>query len=204
MRILITALALCLVSFSAYAFSSGLNSTINERSDIGQFRSLINRTHVVENLPQGTYTVFAPNDGAMAKIDSTTYPCFYSDQCLTEQENIVRNHIVKGEINLGDVARGEGGVYAINKHRISVSEPTKGEFYVDGHKVISQNLTSGGMLYVIEGVVASPLELSELKTLKSPIVQTTTEKTIVETKNPDPDSNSVITTKTTTTIKDAQ
>ena len=56
MRTLVTALAVSFISFSAYAFSSGLNNTINERSDIGQFRSLINRTHVVENLPTATYT----------------------------------------------------------------------------------------------------------------------------------------------------
>ena len=159
----------------------------------------------MENLPTATYTVFAPVDSAFVQIPSDKYPCFYTDHCIPEQEAIVRNHIVKGEINLGDFARGEGGVYAINKRRIAISEPTKGEFYVDGHKVLSQNLTSGGMLYVIEGVVATPQELSELNQPKTmPLVETTTEKTTVETKNPDPDSNSVITTKTTTTIKDAR
>ena len=200
MKFLITSAAVSLIALNAHAFSNGLNSTINERNDLGQFRDLINRTHVVDNLPAGRYTVFAPVDGAFIDINSDKYPCFYSTQCESEQADILRNHIVEGEVNLDDTARASGGVYAIDKHRVSISEPTKGQFYVDGHKVLSSNLTSGGMLYVIDGVIASPQELSDLRQLKTPVVVETTEKTTVERKIPAPDSSAITTTKTTTTV----
>jgi len=205
-RALLISTALSCISVGAYAaFGTGLNDTINERSDLTTFRSVAAHTRVVENLPTGTYTVFAPSDEAFTAVPAEKYPCLYSDQCVAEQAEILKNHIVQGEINLGDVTRGAGGVYAIDKRHITISEPTKGEFYVDGHKVISSNLTSSGMLYVIDGVIATPQELANLERLKTRVVvETKTEKTTVRTTTPHPDSHSTTTTKTTTTVRDAQ
>lgn len=205
-KALMAGAAISLISLSAYAFGSGLNSTINERGDLMQFRNLIARTHVVENLPTGSYTVFAPVDSAFVEVTSNKFPCFYTvDQCTNEQADILRNHIVQGEVNLHDAASGKGGVFSIDKRHVAVSEPTKGEFYVDGHKVLSSNLTSSGMLYVIDGVIATPQELADFKVLRTPVVvETKTEKTTIQTKLPDPDSSSMTTTTTTTTVKDVQ
>lgn len=191
------------VSAQAFAggFSSGLESTIHDQKNLNQFENLIARTQVVPNLPAGRYTVFAPVDSAFVKIDGQKFPCFYSPQCEKEQADILRNHIVEGEVNLGDAARGKGAVFAVDKRRVNVAEPTKGEYYVEGHKVLSTHMNSGGVLYVIDGVIASEQELVDFRNLKNPpVVETTTRQTTVQTTVPEPDTRTTTTTTTTTKV----
>lgn len=185
----------------AGGFSSGLESTIHEQKNLNQFENLMARTQVVPNLPAGRYTVFAPVDSAFTTIDGQKYPCFYSPQCEKEQADILRNHIVEGEVNLGDAARGKGAVFAVDKRRVNIAEPTKGEYYVEGHKVLSTHMNSGGVLYVIDGVIASEQELVDFRVLKNPVVETTTRQTTVTTV---PEPHAHTTTTTTTTVKEVQ
>lgn len=200
--LMVSAVTVFTLGHAAYAdgLGGGLKETINEEENLNQFRALMARTGAADTLPSGTYTVFAPVDSAFAEIDKQKYPCFATTTCTRQEAELLRRHIVPGEINLGDAARGKGGVYAVDKERhISVGEPKKGQYVVEGHKVLSAHLTSGGMLYVIDGVIATDLELSEFRTIPVPVVQSVTKETTVhDVEHGIP--NKTVTT-TTTTIK---
>lgn len=145
---------------------SGENDAIASRPQLSEFNGLLNRTGTDTMLSQGTYTVFAPVNGSFAAFPQERYPYLYqTSQYMNTQEwtkNIAHNHVVPGEVYLGDVVRRRGGVYSINNHFITVTETSKGIFYVNGHKVLNMSSLGNGILYEVDGVIANPWELVEV------------------------------------------
>jgi uncharacterized surface protein with fasciclin (FAS1) repeats len=154
------ALSISLFASSAYAGNAAIEDALKSRDDLSMFYQAMVNTGVMNELSGGSYTVFAPTNDAFAKLTAERYPCFYSPECKEEVAEIIRNHIVEGEQHLGDVARGNGGLHSINKRFISIAQPTRDNFSVDGHEVLRSSGLFGSVLYKIDGVIANPIELS--------------------------------------------
>lgn len=150
-----------LLSGTAQAANSAVENSLKNRPEISTFYQALVNTGVINELSPGLrYTVFAPTNEAFAAISQAKYPCFYAEQCRAQVADVLRNHIVKGEVHVSDAAAQKGVVFSIDKRNVSVAEPHKGTFTADGHSIINQRQTLGGMLYEIDGVIANQQELA--------------------------------------------
>ena len=179
---LVTGVVMSLFAVGAHADDSTVEAAIASRPELSQFNLALHKTGVINELNGTNYTVFAPNNAAFAKLTKRKYPCLYSPECTDEVAEIVRNHIVPGEVHVSDSVRGDA-VFSIDQTHLHVFEPHKGRYTVEGKKIVSQNQLAGNMLYVIDGVIADKDELSDLESLPpQPIVfnvpTTKTEETV--------------------------
>ncbi len=158
---LCAALALTSLSISAHADNASVENALKNQSDLSNFYQALQTTGVIHELqPNMTYTVFAPTNYAFSKLSTQQYPCFYSQDCRKDVADVLRNHIVPHQEYIDTVARQKGGVYSIDKRFVSIAEPNKGSYTVDGHNVVNADMIGGGLVYKIDGVIANPYELS--------------------------------------------
>jgi len=162
-RIAIAALAGSL-SFPAFADNAIIEDAIKSRPDLSSFYEAFVSSGVSRELsPDKSYSVFAPTNDAFAKLTQNQYPCLYSSACRGEIADIVRNHIVEGEVHVTDTAKQKGGIYSIDRRFITIAEPTNNSYIADGKEITSMNQLMGAMLYKINGVIASERELTSLQ-----------------------------------------
>lgn len=188
MKNLSLTLCLCtlLTSGAAWADNTAVEEALRSRPDLSTFYQAMLNTGVNHELEPGRiYTVFAPTNEALARIRQDQYPCFYMVECRPEVAQIIRNHIVPGEVYVSDAIKTKGGIYSINRRFVTLGEPSRNNYAVDGNKVIYGSWVGGGMLYKINGVIANPTELAALQfadyaAVPPQTVTTTTERTIVD------------------------
>lgn len=155
----------------ALADNPEIEEAIRSRPELSSFYQALINTGVNHELEPGrTYTVFAPTNEAFAKISPQEYPCFYSATCRSEVAQVVRNHIVPGEVHLSDASRNKGGLYSVDNRFVTIGKDHRNDFQladnsytVDGSNVISANSLGTSMLYKIDGVIASDRELSSFQ-----------------------------------------
>lgn len=160
-----TACCMAIVAGASPAFANGLQETINNRDDLSTFRNLLAITGSDKLIAGGGHTVFAPVNQAFNYLPQDQYPYLYSvayPAYNSEASSVAQNHIVNSEVYLSDSVKHQGGVYAVNGRFIPISEGTKGDYYVDGHRVLYSSYKSGGMFYVLDGVIARPWEVTAL------------------------------------------
>jgi len=148
---------------SAQANNSRVEEALKNRPDLSVFYQGLINTGVINELKENTsYTVFAPTNAAFDKLPPDKYPCFYSTTCQHQAAEILRNHIVPGEKHLSDLGTHPGGImslFAIDDEHIIASEPFKDQYEINGRKVISESQLLGGVLYRIDGVLATPRDM---------------------------------------------
>ena len=152
----------------AMADNPDIENAIRNRPELSSFYQALINTGVNHELQANrTYTIFAPTNDAFAKISPQSYPCFYSATCRQEVAEVVRNHIVPGEVHLSDAARFKGGLYSLDNRFVNIGKDSRNYFQrgdnsytVDGSNVISTNALGRSMLYKIDGVIANERELS--------------------------------------------
>jgi hypothetical protein len=172
----------CILPFPAMADNATIEDAIKRRPDLSSFYQALVNTGVNRELrADATYTVFAPTNEAFAKLTAEKYPCFYAASCRSEIADVMRNHIVPGEVHVTDVVRQRGGLYSIDKRFIAVAAPA----VVGGRNVTSTNLLAGGILYKIDGLIANERELAAFQYpqytyLPGEQVTTTTRRTIYD------------------------
>ncbi len=180
------ALLLATTATSAYADNADVENAIKRRADLSTFYQALINTGVNHELQPGTsYTVFAPTNEAMATIRQEQYPCFYESACREIVAEIVRNHIVAENVYVEDTAHQRGGVYTIGGSFVNIGEPYRNDYAVEGNNVTYMSSFGGGILYKIDGVIASSRELASLQYpeyayMPGERVVTTTEKTIAD------------------------
>ena len=177
------ALSLAVVLMSGASIAQAKNAVVEDaiksRPELSSFYEGLVNTGVINELQSGvSYTVFAPTNEAMAEISRDKYPCFYSAQCKEEIADILRNHITVGEVNFA--TPNLKSVFSIDKRQVAILETSKGNYSVDGHKVVSQNQLLGNVLHEIDGVIASKEELALVSRLKTPVATNVEKKTITE------------------------
>lgn len=200
---------------SFYAgYASAGNSTIEDalksRENLSAFYQGLVNTGVINELDSGaSYTVFAPTNDAMKKISQDKYPCFYSQQCADEVADILRNHIVKGEVAMGTTGPTKTGVFSIDGEHLALGTVGNRDYTVNGKEIETQHQLLGSVLYEIDGVIAEPQELSDVGSLKyvhvpvaTPVAQQTVQEQMYYAPDGRPDgySRTVTTTQETPVV----
>ncbi len=148
---------------SADAGNVTIENALKNRPNLSVFYEALVNTGVINELREGqAYTILAPTNDAFAQITQEQYPCFYSVQCREEVKGILRNHIVEGERQLNR----RGGMFSIDHRHISIAEPYKQHYTVDGNKVLTTNQLAGGIIYQIDGVIANDNEMLSFWNMK--------------------------------------
>jgi len=162
----IAASALMLMSSlsAASADNMQVENTLSSRPELSDFYRALMDTGVNHELnPDASYTVFAPTNGAFARMRDQQYPCFATAACQAQTAQIIRNHIFPGHVYIADAARQRGGVFSISRRFVNVGEPSQDDYTVDGNNIIYMSSFGGGILYKIDGVIAKPRELATLQ-----------------------------------------
>lgn len=191
------------MSSPAQARNEYIENALKERPELSKFYNALVTTGVINELNAGSsYTILAPTNDALEEITVSEYPCFYSEQCRPEIADILRNHIVPRETPVTDAASRGVSMFSIDNRKIPVAELNKGDFQVDGHKVVETHQMVGSILYEIDGVNADKTELPAFRNLKvQPMAaevgtKTTVKKEVVNSPDGTPD---VVSTTTTIT-----
>lgn len=147
----------------AHAGNAAVENALRSRPELSSFYEALVNTGVLNELsPAQSYTIFAPTNDALDRISEAQYPCFYSAQCAPEVADIMRNHIVPGQVYVSDIINRQGVVFSIDRHSIAIAEPYQNQYTADGQPILSQTQTAGGILYRLDGMIASPQEMAAL------------------------------------------
>jgi len=147
----------------AYAANSHVERALAGRDDISAFHRALINTGVANELDENAeYTIFAPTNEAFSNVPPRVNRCFflYSAQCRSEEAAVLRNHIVPGNKNIRDLVKWDKSVATLGDRHLYVAEPNKGEYTVEGHRILSQGRENNVSLYVIDGVIASDQEIA--------------------------------------------
>ena len=150
---------------AAHADNLTVERALERRPELSNFYTALMSTGVNKELQPGrSYTVFAPVNAVFAQMPPQEYPCLYDAACRPQIADIVRNHIVPGEIHLSDATKHKGGIYSIDQRFIAIGEPSRNNYAVEGNRVLSSSQVGvRTMLHEIDGVIAQPAELALLR-----------------------------------------
>ena len=162
-----------LAAMPAVAGNKTVENSLRSRPELSSFYQGLVNTGVLDELdPDTTYTVFAPTNTAMERISPEKYPCFYSQQCVEEVADIMRNHIVEGPVLFGHGAN-PNAAYSIDHTHIVFGErsPNRANtrvsnVTVNGAKITRNTAMGAGQLYNIDGVIAEPQEMANVSQYK--------------------------------------
>ncbi len=169
----------CSIS-AAHADNVNVEAALKERPELSIFYKALMASGVNHDLNSGrAYTIFAPTNDAFSRLGQKEYACFYTAECPELVAEIVRNHIIPGEVYIGDATDRVGGFYSIGRF-VDVGELFRNDYAVDSHYSLDMWQIPGGVLYEIDGVIANPGELELLHEVSQPPEQTTSvsQKTI--------------------------
>jgi uncharacterized surface protein with fasciclin (FAS1) repeats len=148
----------------ANANNATVENALKARPELSNFYQGLVNTGVLSELKENaSYTVFAPTNDAFDKISPEKYACFYSQACKADVAEVLRHHIVKGEhpVRTGSDQQGSiNSLFSINDYHVIASEPFKDNFTINGVEIKKENQLAGGILYSINGVLATPRELA--------------------------------------------
>ncbi|MFY9287428.1 MAG: fasciclin domain-containing protein [Alphaproteobacteria bacterium] len=168
----------------AEAANSNVESAIQNYGDTSMFYQALINTGVINEMSENQdYTVFAPTNAAFAAtLERNNYPCFYSVQCRPQIAALLRNHIIVGGYSLKELTPRGFGIAAAGGRNLNVVEEYVDNYEVEGQRILSQAELNGNHIYRIDGVIASPQDLSSFRTVTyvpAPGAPVTTEKTVI-------------------------
>ena len=159
-KIMIACLLAIAFNSAAFAKSDDIVTTAARNGSFNTLVSLLVSTGLDDALKQdGTFTVFAPNDKAFAKLPSSTLAALRKPENKEQLAAILKYHVVPGR------------TLSISKrppsHRLKTTRTLLGESIrfdrkgsdvrVNGNKVIARNIKcSNGIIQVIDGVLLPP------------------------------------------------
>ena len=120
----------------------------------GDFSTLVTAVKaagLVETLKgEGPFTVFAPTDGAFAKVPTDTLNALLGDKAALA--NVLTYHVVAGNVMAADVVKLTSAV-TVQGQAVSI-EVKDGKVYVDGSQVVATDIkASNGVIHVIDAVI---------------------------------------------------
>ena len=158
----------------AFAVNTNLQEALEKHPDLSNFFQAMVTSGVMDELETSkSYTVFAPNNAAFASIQSSKYPCFYSDMCKGQLAAVIRSHILPGEQYVDVLAAPPGIAESISGRQVTLAKPA--DFYtVEGKRVLGEDKLGGDVLYTIDGLIASDFEMAIFQKKQS-VTQTVTQ-----------------------------
>ncbi|WP_166837836.1 fasciclin domain-containing protein [Rheinheimera pleomorphica] len=120
----------------------------------GNFSTLVTAVKAAELVDtlksEGSFTVFAPNDAAFAKIPAADLNALVADKAALT--NVLTYHVVAGKVMAADVVN-LTSAKTVQGQELSI-EVKDGKVFVDGAEVIATDIvTSNGVIHVLDSVV---------------------------------------------------
>ena len=143
------------ISMFASAGHHGMKKDIVDTAvAAGDFSTLVTAVKaagLVETLKgEGPFTVFAPTDGAFAKVPTDTLNALLADKAALA--NVLTYHVVAGNVMAADVVKVTSAV-TVQGQAVSI-EMKDGKVYVDGSQVVATDIkASNGVIHVIDAVI---------------------------------------------------
>ena len=143
------------ISMFASAGHHGMKKDIVDTAvAAGDFSTLVTAVKaagLVETLKgEGPFTVFAPTDGAFAKVPTDTLNALLADKAALA--NVLTYHVVAGNVMAADVVKLTSAV-TVQGQAVSI-EVKDGKVYVDGSQVVATDIkASNGVIHVIDAVI---------------------------------------------------
>lgn len=160
-------LAICVLGISSFfagcaqAGNSSVEEALGSRPDLSSFYQALADNGVLNELqPNIPYTIFAPTNDAFDALDEENYPCFYFKPCKDSAAQILRNHFIPEYLYISDAIKHKGSLIGMNNRFMSIDEPMRGRYTIEGHEVTSMQRFGDVTLYTIDGVIANPHELA--------------------------------------------
>lgn len=156
-------LAVLVLSIPASAQHMAASSYVNPEKDIvetavaaGSFQTLVaavKAAGLVETLQsEGPFTVFAPTDGAFAKLPAGTVESLLKPENREKLVSILTYHVVPGRLMASDVV-GSSYLKTVQGQMIKISTK-EGKAMVDGATILKTDIgTSNGVIHVIDSVI---------------------------------------------------
>lgn len=122
--------------------------------DFSTLVKLVKHAGLVETLSgEGPFTVFAPNNAAIAKLDKATVELLLSDEGKEKLGEILKYHVVAGKVMAADVV-GLKKAKSVQGGDIAI-EVKDGKVYLNGKtQVIATDIECGnGVIHVIDSVI---------------------------------------------------
>lgn len=195
-------LAATALSGPALAENRAITDALKHRDNISMFTDAMISTGVINELdPHKSYTVFAPTNAAFARLSDKDYPCLASPQCKKEVADILRNHIVPGQVTFTGPVRGT--VFSIDKMNINLGVQNGEVKTAAGYNIVNRGQVIGGIICEIDGVIATAQELVNVTQVKylpvqveHNIIERTTVDKVYYAPDGTPDGMSKVTTYT--------
>jgi len=157
------ALLSTMAATTCYANNENVENALKNQPDLSSFYQVLVATGVNNELhADSDYTIFAPTNDAMAKLNQSKYSCFNTPKCQAQTAAVVRNHIVVGKIDMDDAAKRKGGLYTLGARFVTIGA-SRMDYTVDKGDVLSASEFDSGMLYSIDNVIANPRELASIQ-----------------------------------------
>lgn len=155
----------CISLFASFAFAGhhSMSEDKAEKADIvatavgaGQFNTLaaaLTAAGLVETLQgEGPFTVFAPTDGAFAKLPEGTVESLLKPENRDQLTAILTYHVVAGKVYAADVVKMTSAT-TVNGADVTIAASDAG-VTVDAANVIATDIAaSNGVIHVIDSVI---------------------------------------------------
>lgn len=153
----ITAATIAVLLSSSVAFSANIVQTAKSA---GQFNTLLAAAKASGLVPalsgHSKLTVFAPTDDAFSKLPKGTVEMLLKPENKHKLADILKYHVVAGEVKAGDIPLGINKVKTLKKGGDENIRASRfGKFVrVDGAKVVAADIqASNGVIHVINKVL---------------------------------------------------
>jgi uncharacterized surface protein with fasciclin (FAS1) repeats len=121
-----------------------------EDAGLGSLASLVRTVDVEELLPEGDFTLFAPNDAAVRSLDTDDLRDLLADP--GEVLTILENHVVEERITASELE--DRATVTTRAGRTLTIASSAGEVTVGGATVVDADIeAAGGVVHVIDGVL---------------------------------------------------
>ena len=152
----ITALALTLVTISAFARGMARKDIVDTAVAAGSFKTLaaaLQAADLVDTLKsKGPFTVFAPTDAAFAKLPAGTVESLLKPENKEKLRTILLYHVVPGSVRAAQVVKLTSATTA-NGQAVSIKSGKHGVI-VGGARVVKTDIAaSNGVIHVIDTVL---------------------------------------------------
>ena len=152
----ITALALTLVTISAFARGMARKDIVDTAVAAGSFKTLaaaLQAADLVDTLKsKGPFTVFAPTDAAFAKLPAGTVESLLKPENKEKLRTILLYHVVPGSVRAAQVVKLTSATTA-NGQAVSIKSDKHG-VTVGGARIVKTDIAaSNGVIHVIDTVL---------------------------------------------------
>ena len=157
-RNLLAATAIAVSGFIAtsQAFASDIVDTAIKAGDFKTLVAALEAAGLVDTLKgAGPFTVFAPTDGAFAKLPAGTLDDLLKPENKDKLVAILTYHVVAGKVMAADVAGKETMAKSVEGSEIKVNGMNG--VMVDEAKVVTPDIVAdNGVIHVIDAVIMPP------------------------------------------------